>query len=49
MKEQKTNHQYWNLLNNLPPKVVELIVTKRILEMDKRSCENLLQSILEEK
>ena len=49
MKEQNTNHQYWNLLNNLPTKKVDEIVTKSILEMDKRSCENLLQSILEEK
>jgi hypothetical protein len=49
MKEQSHNNQYWNLLNNLPHKRVQHIVTNKVLEMDKRSCENLLQAILEEK
>jgi hypothetical protein len=49
MKEQSHNNQYWNLLNNLPKKKVSHIVTNRVLEMDKRSCENLLKAILDEK
>lgn len=33
----------------MPKKKVSHIVTNRVLEMDKRSCENLLKAILEEK
>lgn len=49
MKDAATNNQYWNLLNNLPRKRVGHIVTDSVLKMDKRSCENLLKAILEEK
>ena len=49
MKDVSTNHQYWNLLNNLPKNKVGEIVTDSVLQMDKRSCENLLQAILDEK
>ena len=36
-------------MNHLPENQVKNIVTKRVLNMDKRSCENLLQAILDEK
>ena len=49
MKDAATNNQYWNLLNNLPRKRVGHIVTDSVLKMDKRSCENLLKAMLEEK
>lgn len=49
MKDIPTNNQYWNLLNNLPKGRVDHIVTDSVLQMDKRSCENLLQAILDEK
>lgn len=49
MKDVSYNNQYWNLLNNLPQKRVEQIVTDSVLKMDKKSCENLLKAILEEK
>lgn len=49
MKDISTNNQYWNLLNNLPKNRVGHIVTDSVLQMDKRSCENLLQAILDEK
>ena len=40
---------YWNLLNNLPQKGVNKVVTPSILKMDKRTCDSLLNGILEEK
>jgi len=33
----------------MPKKKVDSVVTEKILEMDKNACENLLNSILEEK
>ena len=39
----------WNMLNHLPTKGVERIVTDKILDMDKVSCDRILKSILEEK
>ena len=36
-------------MNNLPKRKVSELVTDRILEMDKRTCESLIQNILEEK
>ena len=49
MKDQATNGMYWNLLNNLPKHRIDHIVTNKVLNMDKKSCENLLQIILDEK
>lgn len=49
LKDANLNHNYWSLLNHLPKSQVNNIVTKRVLDMDKRSCENLLQAILDEK
>lgn len=49
IKEQEMNNHYWNLLNHAPPSQVKNIVTDRVLDMDKRSCDNLLNAILEEK
>lgn len=49
LKEQLQNNQYWNLLNNMPPEHVDGIVTEKILNMDKQSCDNLLKTILVEK
>ena len=43
------NKYYWPLMNHLPDNQVKNIVTTRVLNMDKRSCENLLQAILDEK
>lgn len=37
------------MLNHLPSKGVDRIVTDKILDMDKASCDRILQSILEEK
>ena len=43
-------NNYWGgMLNHLPSKGVDRIVTDQILKMDKESCENILQGILEEK
>jgi len=36
-------------MNNLPKRKVSELVTPAILEMDKRTCEGLIQGILEEK
>ena len=49
LRNQSLNNQYWNLLNHAPPKSVNTIVTDRVLSMDKRSCDNLLKGILQEK
>jgi len=37
------------LINHIPPDHVKSIVTDKILEMDQRSCDNLLNAILQEK
>jgi len=37
------------MLNHLPKKQVNNIVTPRVLDMDKKSCDHLLQQILKEK
>ena len=50
LRDQHLNkNSYWNMLNHLPSKGVDRIVTDKILEMDKVSCDRILQSILEEK
>lgn len=50
LRDQLQNkNSYWNMLNHLPSKGVDRIVTDKILEMDKISCDRILQSILEEK
>ena len=42
-------NSYWSMLNHLPPKGVDRIVTDRILKYDKVSCDRILKSILHEK
>ena len=42
-------NSYWSMLNHLPSKGVDRIVTDKILDMDKVTCDRILQSILEEK
>lgn len=37
------------MINHLPAKGVRRIVTDKILDMDKTSCDRILQNILEEK
>jgi len=39
----------WGLLNNLPDQKVRSVVTDRILQMDKNSCQAILERILAEK
>lgn len=48
MANFKMNNNYWSLLNHVPKKQVGNIVTKRVLEMDQRSCEALLLRIIDE-
>jgi hypothetical protein len=36
-------------MNNLPKRKVSELVTDRILQMDKKTCEGLIQGILEDK
>ena len=47
--QQLQKNSYWNMINHLPTKGVERIVTDKILDMDKISCDRILQNILEEK
>ena len=50
LRDQQLNkNSYWNMLNHLPNKGVERIVTDKILDMDRKSCDRILQGILEEK
>ena len=42
-------NSYWQILNHLPSKGVERIVTDKILKYDKVSFDSILQGILEEK
>ena len=50
IKEQmQQKNSYWGMINHLPSKGVERIVTDKILDMDKTSCDRILQGILEEK
>lgn len=49
LKDQQMNNAYWNILNHVPKEKVSSIVTKRILEMDKKSCDGLLNAIIDEK
>jgi hypothetical protein len=41
--------QYWQLLNNLPQKGVDRVVTKLVLNADKQSCSRILTRIFEQK
>ena len=43
------NGKYWNLLNNLPKKVIDSIITPSVLQMDKNTVDRFLKDILEEK
>ena len=47
--QELLKNNYWGMLNHLPAKGVGRIVTDKILEMDKVSCDRILQGILEEK
>lgn len=49
LKDYGMNNAYWNLLNHSPPAQVKQVVTPRVLEMDRRSCDKLLKGILKEK
>ena len=50
LKDQFMNrNDYWQMLNHLPPKGVGRIVTDRILDYDKVTCDRILQTILHEK
>ncbi len=49
LKDQNINNNFWGYLNHMPKNQVNCIVTKRVLQMDKRSCDNLLNAILEDK
>ena len=42
-------HNYWGTLNHLPTKGVSKIVTDKILEMDRQTCDRILQNILQDK
>lgn len=46
LKDQHLNNAYWNLLNHVSKDKVSSVVTKRILEMDKTSCDGLLNAII---
>lgn len=47
IKDSDMNNAYWNLLNHMPQKMVKNVVTPRVLDMDRRSCDHLLKSIYE--
>ena len=49
LKDQGMNSAYWNILNHVPKSSVAGIVTKSVLRMDKRSCDNLLNAIFLDK
>jgi len=50
LKDSHLNtNSYWQILNHLPAKGVERIVTDRILHFDKITCDRILKEILEEK
>lgn len=49
LKDLSMNNNFWYLLNHMPKSQVSSVVTPRILQMDQRSCDELLQGILEEK
>ena len=49
LKDEQTNkHSYWGMLNHLPVKGVERIVTDKILDMDRETCDRILRNILQE-
>ena len=50
LKDEVMNqNSYWSQLNHLPAKGVERIVTERILNYDKDTCDLILQKILLQK
>ena len=50
LKDEFLNkNSYWGMLNHLPEKGVSRIVTDKILDMDKVTCDRILQGILEQK
>ena len=49
MESQHISGAFWPLLNNMPRKMVDQVVTKFVLKKDKQTCDNMLRAILEEK
>jgi len=50
LKDEGLNkNSLWSMLNHLPSKGVDKVVTDKILQMDKESCDRILQNILYEK
>ena len=49
LKDMQVTGKYWNLLNNLPKKVIDSIITPSVLQMDKNTVDRFLKDILEEK
>lgn len=49
IKQMQLNNHFWNLLNDLPNKTIKAIVTPKILNMDKQSCDSILNAFLKEK
>ena len=49
MKNIPLGNQYWQLMNDLPKHRVNHLVTPYILKLDKRSCNEILNSFLKEK
>ena len=50
MKDDFMNkNSYWGTLNHLPAKGVGKIVTDKILDMDRQTCDRILQNILQDK
>ena len=50
LKDEFLNkNSYWGMLNHLPEKGVSRIVTDKILDMEKVTCDRILQGILEQK
>lgn len=49
IKDSGMNNAYWNLLNHAPASQVKQVVTPRVLDMDRQSCDILLKGILQDK
>lgn len=49
MKDAQINGKYWNMLNALPKKLIDSIITPLVLKMDKQTVDRFLVDILEEK
>ena len=49
LKDQGSNIQLFNLVNNLPDEKVNGVITEKVLEMDKNACSQLLDRYLSER